>query len=44
MEENLIKIKSAITINVDVNLKIRKNIMCPKNAIFEILLLMIAKE
>ena len=31
MEENLIQIKSGITINVGVNIKIQKIIMCAKN-------------
>ena len=44
MEENVIKIKSEIPMNVDVNVKIRKNIICPKNIIFEILLHVIAKK
>ena len=43
MEENIIQIKSGITINVDVSVKIWKNILCLKNVIFGILLYVIVK-
>ena len=38
MIENAIPIKNGIMINIDVSVKIWKNIMCAKNIIFEILL------
>ena len=34
MVENIIQIKSGITVNVDVSAKIQENIMCAKNIIF----------
>ena len=43
MEENIIQIKSGITINVNVSVKIWKNILCLKNVIFGILLYVIVK-
>ena len=38
-----VQVKSGITINVDVSVKIRKNIMCAKNIIVRILLYVVAK-
>ena len=43
MVENLIQIISGITINVDVSVKIQKNIMCAIKIIFGILILVVAK-
>ena len=43
MVVNIVQIKSGITINVDVSVKIRKNIMFPKKNIFGILLHVVAK-
>ena len=43
MAENLIQIISGITINVDVSVKIQKNIMCAIKIIFGILILVVAK-
>ena len=43
MVENIIQIKSGITINVDVSVEIRKNIICAKKIIFRILLHVVAK-
>ena len=38
MVESVIKIKIGITINVDVNIKILKNIICVEKIVFGILL------
>ena len=38
MVDNIIQIKSGITINVGASIKIKKNIMCEKIIIFGILL------
>ena len=43
MAENVIQIKSGETINVDVGVKIWKNIICAKKIIFGILLHVAAK-
>ena len=43
MIENEIQIISEITINVDVSVNIRKNIMCAKKIIIGILLHVVAK-
>ena len=43
MVENLTRIKSEITIYVDVNAKFWKNIMCAKKIIFGILLHVLVK-
>ena len=43
MVENVIEIKSGITINTDVSVKIQKNIICTKNITFGILLHVVAK-
>ena len=36
--QNVIQIKSGMTINVDVSVKIRKNTLCAKRVVFRILL------
>ena len=41
--EDVIQIKSRITIKVDVSVKIQKNIMCVKKIIFGILLHVVEK-
>ena len=43
MVENLIQIKSGIMINASVSVKIKKNIACEKEIIFEILLPVVVK-
>ena len=43
MLEKVTRIKSGITISVGVSVKTRKNIMCAKTVIFEILLRVIVK-
>ena len=43
MVENVIQIKSRITINADVSVKIQKIVMCVKNILFGILLHILAK-
>ena len=44
MIENLIQIKSGITINTDVSAKIRENIVCVKKIIFGVLVLVLVKK
>ena len=43
MVENVIKIKSEITINIDVIAKSQKNVICAKKIIFGILLHVVVK-
>ena len=43
MSENVIQIKSRITRNVDVSVKIWKNTICAKNIIFGVVLHVVAE-